>query len=75
MTLVTAVLFVFDIAVFDVLLIFDVDETLSDDFVPKSFFVLIGDSFLLPLLFVLSCDFTAVPLTLAIFEFLIHNQY
>lgn len=72
MILVTIVLLVFDI-VFEVLLSFDVDETLSDDFVAMSFFVLIGDNFLLPLLFVLSGNFTAVPLTLAIFEFLIHN--
>lgn len=63
---VTVFLFVFDIAVFEVLLIFGVDEILSVDFVRESFFVLTGDSFLLPIVFFLSCDFPTVPLTLAI---------
>lgn len=69
---VTVVFFVFDIAVFEVLLIFEVDEIFSVDFVPESFFVLIGESFL-PLLFVFSCIFPTVPRNLAIFFFHIHK--
>lgn len=57
---------VFEIAAFEVLLIFEVDKTPFDILLPELFFALIGDRFLPPLVFKVSVEFAEL-LNLAMF--------